>query len=421
LRVPEEVPSRSPLDHKDLARARFNAEQATTEELAREVAAVTREMALARLQEFLAGSGTLDSFLETIARAAMANLAFSKTEAETARAQALHWMFAWNAEVINRGRFEAGKLSRADYAQTRWARLEAEQAWKDKGRLGGLFAPLMPVLDDVLNDVVHGVPVFKELAKARFEAARTPPGEVALARQEAAREALTERMKEFLDGRGSLIILLKACQQAGDAERALSKDQTALAKSWASEWSYLMLMELVNRARYEAGKITAADFFETRYERLDAERRWPDKSRLTGVLSHPAGVREDEVSGMRDLAKARFAAARRPELVAGDQLESVQEMMHDRLQEFISGRGTLDLFLDCSRYLLTVELALSRDKADRLKALQRHWGQMYEAEKVNQGRYEAGKINIADFLDTKRARLEAEIALQRERKLAEKK
>jgi hypothetical protein len=427
-----EPPKVDLLYDKGRARARFEAEQATPEQLARDVAETTRGMALARFQEFISGRGTLDLFLEAMSRAATTNLAFSKSEAETASVQATLWLVALNAEAVNRVRYQAGKISIADYDQTRRARLEAEQNWKDKGRLRGFITASFFSQDSLMPP--------KEMAKAWFEASRTSPGEIALARRDAAREELAARMQEFLTGRGTLDIILKACEQGGEAERALSKDELALAKAWAGQWRNLALIDAVSRGRYEWRVLSRADQFLCRYARLDTERRWFEKGRLTGILPfawdlsgvlpnapvgivpHPSNGGKDNVLKLKDLARARFEAAqRRPELVAQDQLETVREMMYERFQEFIAGRGTLGIFLDCGRLLLATELSVAGGKAAQHRALEQRWAQAYLSEQANQARYNAGKIGIADYCETRLDRLEVEIALLWERKQTEKK
>jgi hypothetical protein len=409
----EGVPWRSPLDQKDLARARFKAEQATTEQLARDVTETTRQISLARLREFLSGRGTADLLLEALSRAAAAEMAFSKTDTQAARLQAIQWMHSRQAYVINRGRFEAGIISPADYAQTRRALMEAEQTWKDKSHLGGSITALVRDLDFA---------TFKQLAKARFQVLQHRPEVIALTRREAAREELVARLEQFLGGRGTLDILLKACEHAGEAERALSKEPTALAKAWGSEWSQLGLIEAVNRTRYEGGKLSLADFSQSRYARLDSERRWSDKSRLSGALPLGASGADDGVLGRKELAQARYnAAQRRPELATREELEAARVMLRERLKEFHAGRGTLSPFLDSHRSLLSIELIQASDQAARLQALEGHWRRLLEAETINQARHEAGKISIVDLLETRLVRQEAEMALLREKQQHQKK
>jgi hypothetical protein len=410
----EGAPWRSPLDQKNLARARFKAEPATTEQLARDVAETTRQISLARLQEFRSGRGTPDLLLEALSHAATAEMAFSKTDTQTARLQAIQWMHSWQAYVINRGRFEDRKIALADYAETRRALMEAEQAWKDKSRLDGSITAWARDLDYA---------TLRQLAQARFQVSQHRPEEIAPTLREAAREEVAARLGDFRAGRGGLHdLLLKACEHAGEAERALSKDPTALAKAWAYEWSRLWLIETVDRARHEAGKISLADLSQSRYARLDSERRWSDKSRLIGTLPLGASGADDGVLGRKELARARYnAAQRRPELATREELEAARVMLRERLKEFIAGRGTLSLFLNSNRSLLTIELIQASDKAARLQALEGHWRRLFEAETINQARHEAGRISIADLLETRLVRQEAEMALLREKQQHQRK
>jgi outer membrane protein TolC len=93
--------------------------------------------------------------------------------------------------------------------------------------------------------------------------------------------------------------------------------------------------------------------------------------------------------------------------------EAAQIEFDVRHQEFLAGRGTLDFELAAARRLLAAELELSDKKEERLKAYEDYLERMREFENVNQGRFQAGKISIADLKRAEYERLEAEIWLER--------
>jgi RNA polymerase sigma factor (sigma-70 family) len=108
---------------------------------------------------------------------------------------------------------------------------------------------------------------------------------------------------------------------------------------------------------------------------------------------------------------------------ASDKLKALLKEQHEqaltcytsRWEEFLAGRGTLDIMLQASRLLLEAEQALSDKKADQVTALENHWRRMKVTEDVNQARFDAGRLPISDLAQTKFYRLQAEIALERAR------
>jgi hypothetical protein len=86
-----------------------------------------------------------------------------------------------------------------------------------------------------------------------------------------------------------------------------------------------------------------------------------------------------------------------------------------RWEEFIAGRGTLDLLFGASLRLLEAERALSDKKADQVVALENQWKRMRVMEGVNQARFDAGRVPIAELSQTKFYRIQAEIWLERAR------
>jgi hypothetical protein len=96
-----------------------------------------------------------------------------------------------------------------------------------------------------------------------------------------------------------------------------------------------------------------------------------------------------------------------------DQYQAALDMARARWEEFMMGRGTLDSQIEASLRLLDAERDLSDKKGDQLTALENHWQRMKEFEKINQIRFDAGRVPIADNAQTKFYRIQAEIWLER--------
>ncbi|HLN27246.1 MAG TPA: hypothetical protein VK395_05840 [Gemmataceae bacterium] len=103
------------------------------------------------------------------------------------------------------------------------------------------------------------------------------------------------------------------------------------------------------------------------------------------------------------------------ELVKG-QLEAAKTELDARWQEFLAGRGTLDIMLGSSQRLLQAEFDLSTKRSDRIAALEAHWQRLREVETINQSRYDAGRIPIQDLAQSRSGRCRAEILLERAKK-----
>src|SRR5207237_10486747 len=117
---------------------------------------------------------------------------------------------------------------------------------------------------------------------------------------------------------------------------------------------------------------------------------------------------------LRTQALARFKHALRqsdPRQLARAKLDVARAEAEPRFQEFLAGRGTLDILLGAAQRWLDSELALCERDADRVAALARHWQLVWTIETVNRARYEAVRIPLQDLAQTQYARLEAELNL----------
>lgn len=92
--------------------------------------------------------------------------------------------------------------------------------------------------------------------------------------------------------------------------------------------------------------------------------------------------------------------------------EAVAEEWEARWQEFIAGRGTIEIALDCARRLLNSERELAATKPDQIAVLERHVKKMKEMDEIAVARVEAGRIHTMEGKQIEYHRLEAEIWLE---------
>lgn len=71
----------------------------------------------------------------------------------------------------------------------------------------------------------------------------------------------------------------------------------------------------------------------------------------------------------------------------------------------MAGRGTLDFLLRAAERLLEAELAVAAGDDEQLAAYERYWEITWAMAVVNKSRYEAGRSNIQDYMESTYARL----------------
>jgi hypothetical protein len=110
----------------------------------------------------------------------------------------------------------------------------------------------------------------KELARAKFEAQHADVRELSRAKHAAARGDADGRFREFLAGRGTLDLVLGALQRQRQAELALAVRDADRVAAVERYWKLVWTIDVINGARYEAGRIAITDFLQARYARLEA-------------------------------------------------------------------------------------------------------------------------------------------------------
>jgi RNA polymerase sigma factor (sigma-70 family) len=83
-----------------------------------------------------------------------------------------------------------------------------------------------------------------------------------------------------------------------------------------------------------------------------------------------------------------------------------------RRGQFLAGQGTQDIYLGSSLRLLEAERLLNKEKEHQMAALMHHRDRMAEIENVNKARYEAGRIPVQDFAQSRFYRIQAELWIE---------
>jgi hypothetical protein len=113
-----------------------------------------------------------------------------------------------------------------------------------------------------------------ELRAARAELAKAPQRqlkEVLQARLKAAQLQVMERIQAYLAGHGTLDLCLEAQRLLLKAELEVSEKKEDRIKAHERYLELILLMHQVNKSRYEAGKISIADYAQSDYFRQEAE------------------------------------------------------------------------------------------------------------------------------------------------------
>jgi len=113
-------------------------------------------------------------------------------------------------------------------------------------------------------------------------------------------------------------------------------------------------------------------------------------------------------------AKARFELSLAKEQdLAKAKLKAAQLAWQSQLQRFVAGRAVTDFVIDSGKRLLEAELELAKTPAAVLAAHEKYWASLYELEQMSKARFDAGRIDIGDYAETKYYRLDAELKLVR--------
>ncbi len=110
-----------------------------------------------------------------------------------------------------------------------------------------------------------------ELARDRFALTQANLQDLARAKLVAATTAFEARWKEFLAGRGTQDFLIESARCVLESEQALSENTADQQAALEKYWQRLRLIEKVNKARWDAGRLPFKEYLESRYYRQQAE------------------------------------------------------------------------------------------------------------------------------------------------------
>lgn len=273
----------------------------------------------------------------------------------------------------------------------------------------------------------------REQAKAAFESSQAATRDLARARLDAARTQLRVRYEMYQAGVEGLTLdfLLETVEQTLRAALAVRENQ---AERWAALEGLCSIRRLIEKivgTKYLVGRIGQADYASARCLRLKGEMRLaesgarpdepidpPDELTLWRPLFDLSSDSTQYVAEVRDDDKAhareKFAAVNTPPReLARMRWESARAAFQVREEKYRQGTPdvTLDLLLDSSEQLLEAELAVFDKPSDRLAALARHWRHAWLAEQIVEAKYRFGRAALADLMQAREVRLDAETKL----------
>src|SRR5262249_25794463 len=110
---------------RELAKDKFAAMSDDPADLARRALDAARQELEARMQEFVVGAKTLSFVLESLSRLVEAERIVRGPKADLSRLLAEQWRRAWEIEVMERGKYEAGRSPVSSYLLALYHRLDA--------------------------------------------------------------------------------------------------------------------------------------------------------------------------------------------------------------------------------------------------------------------------------------------------------
>jgi hypothetical protein len=417
------------MDARELARAKYEALHADPRELARQRLVAARAASRGRHEEFLAGRyGSLDFVLDNARRLLEAELAVSDQPGEQVAVLERNWKRAAVGARIGEVRFLAGRVPLTDYAQLRYAFLGAEIAWlrarhgERADRTRGL--PPWPFVSRTGDEEMPYLDEERELSQDKREALLADPADLARLRLEAAEDGYREAFAVFLAGGGRLHMLADWAARVLEAELAVREKPYEQLTAYEACWARTKQLDLVNEGVLASGRGAVSDYLELKYARLDVEIRWAEaRARLGKSARWEAGIRASRLpvvfpqedadadeSPERRMARAKWEALRADAHdLARERLAAARGAYRERWQEFLAARGTQDILFNDSERWLTSELALYTAPAERAAAWERQWTRLRLVEAIDEGRVNAGRLTIDDWMKSRCLRLDAEI------------
>jgi hypothetical protein len=419
-----------PLEARELARAKFEASQATAKDLGRVRLEAAWEELRERMERYREGKDTLDIGLGAAKRLLDAELAVAATRADRIAAHERYRRHALELEKLSMLKQAVGREAVADVAQARSRRLTAEMPLVrvTLTTAGNLPReewgwPLQPVEEPwpefglVTYLVLGAAGEVLTVPQAKFEVTRAALPDLARALREAALEEYQARYERYRAGKDTLDIVLYAARRLLEADLPVAATKGERVAAYERYWLLTQQLELLSRLKQEVGREAAADVAQARSRRLAAEM---DLVRAMAGARHlpredmawPLGLPDVEWREVRELARTKFEAtqATLPDL-ARARREAALEEYQAREKRYQAGQDPLDLVLDAAGRLLEADLAIASTKAERIAAHERHGLRLRHLEGLTRRNQEAGREVIADLAQARSVRLAAEMAL----------
>jgi hypothetical protein len=181
-------------------------------------------------------------------------------------------------------------------------------------------------------------------------------------------------------------------------------------------WVFALFAEQSVEAQYRVRRVSFAHLIHAKQSRLDAEIKFRGAGqKLSDSPPAPALSYAAEEAlfgpGAKEVAKSAFAAGQADlRDLAVARRDTARIGYRELMEEYRAG-APFDL-LETARQLLDAELAILDDPAERLAAVERYWGQMWMAEEIVQAQFKVGRVGLADWMQSRRQRLDAEIRMR---------
>jgi hypothetical protein len=439
--IPVDDPFREVLGTKELAKARFEAEEATLRDLvhARRQAInvcfqIRKELYAAASNEPGTGAPvTLNLLLETWAKLVETELAPSDKPADQLAIRASHWLHTWETERITSVKNRSGRVSRSALMQARSARLTDEIRLLDLLDAKERSAPFLLLPAFVEGAEIYGAEGTKEFAKAQFEVSRANRHDLATARRDALAVRFEELKELYATGANepgtsvtiTLNLLLETGDQLVEAEFALSDKPADRLAVRANRWLVAWRTEQITASQFCVARVSRAALMQARGARLSAEIKLLEmlagEDRSEPVLIHLVfgGGEENNPYGVKERAKAQFEASQaKPHELALERRNTLKIPLSIRWELYRTGANEpggriapLDLLTKTAAQLLEAELAVSENPGDRLAAYEKDWELKFLAERITRAQVFVGRVSHAAYERARFHRLDAEIQL----------
>jgi hypothetical protein len=411
-------------NQKELARAKFEKENANLQDLFKKRADVARGIYKEEEKVFFRGRSGTWYFLHSALQFFDSEVALCSHQEERWNALERHWVRVKLMDEINWERFQLGRIGIRDVLQSRCGRLDAEIKLAGIKKTTGQL--LFPGWDHQFEKGFSA----KEIAQARFELTRANPRQLAQEKLEAAWTRYEAQEREFRAGRSSMLLFEDSSLSVLEAELGFFDKKADRIGSLERHWLRTKFSENENRERLEFGRIPFEEFWMVQSFRVKAEIELVKALKGEEFPWIPPGRPQskaytflmDAEEGPNTFRQKELGKLLKNELNGGYLTQLIQEkrgllrkLSKAREEIFLEGRGWLYNLLETSRDLLESELEQSDKKTHRYTALQNYLNRQLRYEQVNKERFEYGRISYSDYLQTVYGRLDAEIRLVQEK------